>query len=595
MAMELTPEQQARADRSRDRYDRNMQARIERLEKRRLERLKAEQAAALEAQREAATMRRDKQQNREARTNAVQRANLSLGAANADTQNQQKLNEQQRRTVRQRDQLLNEQETQQNRQKNRDLRERDQRQFGYSQLENEQQFQNQMQRDFTQQGFTLDRDQRQSDQTMQRDVLQGGIQANRDSRLNMFDVDRQMLQQANTLERDNLQNQFQSERDARLNIFDTQRDVRRQQFEQQSRYQAEAADISARWQEQVHVAKNAGLDFSQAQQEEMKQLEKAFRKNVLNGDLTEDLKQRAMVEHQRQMSTFVPEERIVAPQDRFQQSIVQDEQTGQRFLVVQDPRGGVKYEPLDGGMGEQAGMMRQQAQDQQRQAEAISKKQLDRVTQFQSVYDQVETILDENDRPKFNTPEKVMAEAMRRFAPRERIYQMDGLPPLGQFLNPDEVPKPTSQQQPTQTANPWRAQLEQRQANQSLPSYGSDSVMPRKGEYSPALPDEGRRTRTPVVVPTTQIDDQVKQFETGGDRASAEALRAIKDITAKHNGPPPDGSEDQQIVYDAMKYLDAKGISLGGRKTKTQRREDDDVSRRKQIQDSPNGGDFFAF
>ena len=110
MAMELTPEQQARADRSRDRYDRNMQARIERLEKRRLERLKAEQAAALEAQREAATMRRDKQQNREARTNAVQRANLSLGAANADTQNQQKLNEQQRRTVRQRDQLLNEQE-----------------------------------------------------------------------------------------------------------------------------------------------------------------------------------------------------------------------------------------------------------------------------------------------------------------------------------------------------------------------------------------------------------------------------------------------------------------------------------------------------
>lgn len=574
--MQITPEQQSRVDKQRERYMATLQTSIDRRERRRLEEERTKQQAALEAQRAAIQRQRDAEQAKYSRESANQRANISLGATNADFQNQTRLNTQQQRGQRKRDQLLNDFETDQTRLQNRNLRERDQRQFGYSQLENEQQFQNQMQRDFTQQGFTLDRDQRQSDQTMQRDVLQGGIQANRDSRLNMFDVDRQMLQQANTLERDNLQNQFQSERDARLNIFDTQRDVRRQQFEQQSRYQAEAADISARWQEQVHVAKNAGLDFSQAQQEEMKQLEKAFRKNVLNGDLTEDLKQRAMVEHQRQMSTFVPEERIVAPQDRFQQSIVQDEQTGQRFLVVQDPRGGVKYEPLDGGMGEQAGMMRQQAQDQQRQAEAISKKQLDRVTQFQSVYDQVETILDENDRPKFNTPEKVMAEAMRRFAPRERIYQMDGLPPLGQFLNPDEVPQPKGQQQPQQQpGNPWRAAMEQRQNGQYAPPNDGFSVVPGKGQMSPATPGEQQASKPPVILSTKPLgNDVVQRLQRfpGGDQLAKirqthksnsptdQIMREATDIVIRamleNNKSDPDLPEAVQLLKEAGFTLD---------------------------------------
>lgn len=596
MANRITPEEQEIVERSKDRRAASLEARIQRAERRRLQKMQAEQQAALEAQRANSAAQRDKQQNRESRTNAVQRANLSLGASNADFQNQQRLNDEQRRAVGQRDKRLNQFETDENRRKNRDLRERDQRQFGYTMAENEQQFGNQLERDYRQQGYTLDRDRLQGDQTLQRDVLQGGIQADRDERLNQFGAEEDFRQQRNTLERDTLQNDFQSERDARLNIFDTQRDVRRQQFEQVNIYRQQADEIASKWQERVAIAKQAGLDYSPAQREEMKQVEKAFLKNVINNvDLPDDMKERANIEFQRQMSTFIPEQKVSSPDEEISQQFYAHPQWGPLKRSV-DRQGNPIWEPLEaGGMGDQAGMMRQQAQDQQRQTESLSKKQHERLAAFQSVYDQVETMLDANDRPKFDTPEKVMQETMRRFFPREKAYQADGLPPLGQFLNPDEVPKPTSQQQPTQTANPWRAQLEQRQANQSLPSYGSDSVMPRKGEYSPALPDEGRRTRTPVVVPTTQIDDQVKQFETGGDRASAEALRAIKDITAKHNGPPPDGSEDQQIVYDAMKYLDAKGISLGGRKTKTQRREDDDVSRRKQIQDSPNGGDFFAF
>ena len=479
------------------------QASIERAERRRLEKLKAEREAALQAQRDAALLRRDKQQQSSDQQRTALQGNIAASNSAMDHANSMQRDQQQQRAIRSRDAQQNQFDTQQERQKAQYQRQRDEQQFGYSRQQSQQEFEQQTQRDQLQHGLSTQRDQLQHGQTMQRDMLQGGIQAYRDWRMNDINAEQDARQQSNLLERESLQNDFQSQRDSRLNLFDTQRDVRRQQFEQQSRYQAEAADISARWQEQVHVAKNAGLDFSQAQQEEMKQLEKAFRKNVLNGDLTEDLKQRAMVEHQKQMSTFVPEERIVAPQDRFQQSIVQDEQTGQRFLVVQDPRGGVKYEPLDGGMGEQAGMMRQQAQDQQRQAEAISKKQLDRVTQFQSVYDQVETILDENDRPKFNTPEKVMAEAMRRFAPRERIYQMDGLPPLGQFLNPDEFPQsqqgdpqqpPQPQQQPS---NPWRAAVEQRKTGMA------DSLKSRSGDNMATMPPVLLATK-PLPKPVTE-------------------------------------------------------------------------------------------
>lgn len=556
-----THENDTRYQRARGGRMDSWQASIERAEKRRLERLKAQQEAALQAQRASLQGQRDKQQQKYQAQNDNRRANNALGAANSDAQLQEDLNDQQRRALRDRDQRLNKFEAQQTRQKNRDLRERDQRQFGYTMAENEQQFGNQLERDFRQQGYNLDRDRLQGDQTLQRDMLQGGIQADRDQRLNMFDVGRQVLQHGQTMERDTLQNQFQSERDARLNIFDTQRDVRRQQFEQTNIYQQQAADISAKWQEQVAIAKENGFDFSPAQREEMKQLEKAFRKNVINGDLPDDLRERAMVEHQRQMSTFVPEERVVAPQDRFQQSIVKDEQTGQRFLVVQDPRGGVKYEPLDGGMGEQAGMMRQQAQDQQRQAEAISKKQLERVTQFQSVYDQVETILDENDRPKFNTPEKVMAEAMRRFAPRERIYQMDGLPPLGQFLNPDEVPQPKGQQQPQQPVSPWRAALEQRKSGMA------DSLKARSGD--------DMATKPPVILSTKPLGkdviDRLQRFP-GGDQlakirsthksnsATDQIMREATDIVIKamieNDNSDPDLPEAVQLLKEAGLTLD---------------------------------------
>ncbi len=545
-----TQETDSRYQRARkDRMD-AWQASLDRAEKRRLERLRAQQEAALQAQKDAALAARDKRQQEYGAQNANRQANNALGAANADFQYQMRLNNQERRTIRDRDKRLNQFDTQQLQMKNRDLRERDKRQFDYTTAENDQKFDQQLERDYRQQGYSMERDRLQGDQTLQRDMLQGGIQADRDERLNAFDVDRQILQHGQTMERDTLQNDFQSERDARLNIFDTQRDMRRQQFEQTNIYRQQADEIAAKWQERVAIAKQNGYEYSPAQRQEMKQIEDAFMKNVINGDLPDDMKERANIEHQRQMSRFLPEQKVSTPEQEISQQFYEDPKLGllQRTL---DRNGNPVWQRVDSGMGDQASMMRQQAQDQQKQAEAMSRKQHERLAAFQSVYDQVETILDENDRPKFNTPEKVMAEAMRRFAPREKAYQADGLPPLGQFLNPDEVPQPQGQQQPQQQpGNPWRAAMEQRQNGQYAPPNDGFSVVPGKGQMSPATPGERQASKPPVILSTKPLGNEVVQrlerFPNGGELAK---------IREKHKSNSADdqimrGAAD--IVIDAM-------------------------------------------
>lgn len=527
-------ENDARHQRARSSRMNAWQASIDRAEKRRLERERAKQEAALQAQRDAAVAARDRQQQKNQLQTNAQRSSIALGAANVDYQNQTRLNDQERRAIRERDKRLNQFDTEQTRQKNQDLRERDQRQFDYTMAENDQQFINQMDRDAAQNGYATYRDMLQNDATLKRDAFQYGLDSRRQAQQQRDTLQRDLLQGGLQEKRDILQNQFQSERDSRMNIFDTQRDMRRQQFEQQNFIQRETADVAAKWQEQIQQARAAGMDFSPAQQQKMKQMDAVFREKVLNGDLSEDLKLRAGLEHQKQLAAIIPENKVSTPDNEISQQFYEHPKLGLLKRTI-DRNGNPDWQPMEVGMGEQAGMMRQQAQDQQRQAEAMSKKQLERINQFQNVYDQVESILDENDRPKFNTPEKVMAEAMRRFAPRERIYQMDGLPPLGQFLNPDEVPQPKGQQQSTQQPeNPWRAALQQRQSAQT----DEFSSMPKYGDYSPVE----QKNAAPVILSTKPLSSELSQ-----ELSRLPGGRDLEKIREKHKSKSP----TDQIMREA--------------------------------------------
>jgi hypothetical protein len=566
----ITPEEQEIVERSKDRRAASLEARIQRAERRRLQKMQAEQQAALEVQRASATARRDKQQNQESRTNAVQRANLSLGAANANAQSQADLNDQQRRALRERDTRLNQFETDENRRKNRDLRERDQRQFGYTTAENDQKFGQQLERDSRQQGYTLDRDRLQGDQTLQRDVLQGGIQADRDERLNMFGAEEDQRQQRNTLERDTLQNQFQSERDARLNIFDTQRDVRRQQFEQQSRYQQEIEGVSARWQEQVNAAKSAGLDFSPQQQKEMQDLDRAFRRNILNGDYPEDIKQRAMLEHQKKLAAIIPEQKVVSDQQLFDQSIVLDEKTGSRMLAVRDPRGGIKFEPLQTSGMPDEGNLRYQEQAAQKQQEAIRKAMLQREDEYQGLIDRLASETDAEMNPKYSSAEDVKNEAMKRFARKEQVYREHyKLPPLAPFQEEaDQVRAAQEAAAAKKPQNPYRAILQQPSSAETPVSGPNAPMAPQLSK--PEIDEEILRKRnsqqntgSAVELSSSNLADQINAAKKSGNNEAVKALNTIDQLTRKLGGrTPEEGSEEMESLIEALKVIRKNGYSV---------------------------------
>lgn len=489
-------ENYARYQNARSSFSATMQASIERAERRRLEKERAKQEAALEAQRAAALARRDEKQNLYDRMNANHRANIALGAANADFQYQQKLNDQQRRSVRQRDTLQNDFETQQNRQKNRDLRERDERQFGYTTAENDQQFGQQLERDYRQQGYTLDRDafqqqntlqrdavqfgldsrrqDQQQRQTLQRDAFQSGIQRDRDQRLNQFDT-----------ERDIRQNEFQGQRDNRLNMFDSQRDFRRQQAESQNMYQREAADVSTKWQEQVQQAKAAGLDFSPQQQQKMKQMDAVFREKVINGNMDEGLKQRAYLEHARAKAAIIPEDKISTPDQEIASQFYEHPKYGVLKRTI-DRNNNASWEPLgmDGGMGDQSGQMKAQMQAEQKQTDAQTKAEFERQERFQDVVESIRMEENAMGEPLYTDDKVILKKAMDRFAPMEHLYRSrHKLPPLEPFLQEaDQVRQQQMQQQTTPQPKPPGVNPFKPQANGQRAAGMADSLAARSGD-----------------------------------------------------------------------------------------------------------------
>lgn len=531
-----------RFERAKASYMATLQKSIDRRAQKRREEEEAKRRAALEQQRAEAELKRDKQQHQYGQANTAQRAMYAADAQTADFRNTSKLNKQQQQGILKRDQLQADYEKEQARQAALAQQARDGRLFGFSMQENQQQFGNQLQRDALQQGYTLDRDRLQQGNTLERDAVQFG-----------FDTQRARQQQRDTLERDFMQGGIQSQRDQRLNEFDVQADERQfrnqtardemqQGFQQQNMYQREAADISAQWQDQVAQARNAGLDFSERQKKEMADLDASFRKNVLNGPYDEGLKMRAMVEHQKKLAAIIPEDKVQNPQDGLNSSVMFHEPTGTWFIQARDARGNPVYEP----MGSQSG------QGEDKQAAVKRDALFEREDRFQKIVDKL--AMKEKPggigEPLYTDHADVLKAAMQEFAPLEQHYRSEyGLPPLSPYqAEADRI---------------RAAEIEARDA--ANPRWQGPKLPANRNPYRDA-PAQQPAAPKPVSVSSTDLDNQMTQMASSGDRESAAALQALKDITARHGGAPPDGSEDQAILRDAIAFLTAKGVTITPKK-----------------------------
>jgi hypothetical protein len=374
--------------------------------------------------------------------------------------------------------------------------------------------------------------------TAQRANISSGLAAQD----NQYATQRDQSQYKRMMARDESQQRYMTQRDRQQALEQQQRDELLQGFTRQNMAQRETADVAARWNEQVMQARNAGLDFSPRQQQEMKQLDATFRKNVLNGNLTEDLKQQAMLLHQKQLSAIIPEDKVQKPEDQLKQSLHFDERLpGVPFLMGRDSQGNPTFEPLPLGGGSTGG--KRQADPEQQAAER-RKMVLEREKALQKLHREITQEVDSEANPIKRSPQEIDNEVMKRFAADEVFYVESGLPPheLYQLKAKQDQQKQQEQQQPQTQVNPWRQKL--------------------SGQQSPSGLPEMPKPKMPVSVTTSDIDARVSEMETGGDAESAAALRAIKEIAAKHGGSPPSGSEDKMIFDEAAAFLRAKGVSL---------------------------------
>ncbi len=546
----------------------------ERRAKRKAEEEEAKRKAELQAQQIAAQAQRDKQQQKYGQADTAQRAYYAANAAADDFNRTKQLNRQQQKDVRRRDTLNNDFTLIRDREQARDQQDQDKRRFGFSTKENEQKFGYQTMENEQQFGHQMQRDRFQHGNTLERDNMQFG-----------YDVSRAQQQHGNTLERDQFQNQFSTEQDTRRNQFDVARDAQQQKYVQQNAAQRETAEISARWQEQIQQARNAGMDFSERQKQEMKELDAVFRKTVMtNDDLDEGLKQQAMLLHQKKLSGIVPEEKIRKPEEGMNSSLLFHTPTQTWVKVGKDPKGFETYEPWsvgDNGMAQQQMMQQKMQQQQEQHLQAQQEKQRlqqekiaddrikaehDRIKDFNSLVNDVRNELGPDEELMYPTREAAMAEAKKRFADTDNYYQKSyGLQPhpiyKEEMKDGTPVPfRPTTGQQKPPVADQYRQRLQERQAQTQSPKMDYSEQIKSGGVYSkpPTSP-----VRNPVAMSSTNIDSHMEKTMASGDKEAAAALQTIKLISAKNNGgPPPAGSQDLMDMVKAIKYLREKGIAI---------------------------------
>lgn len=533
-----------------------------------------------------------------------QQAAYAADAALAQFNYHNELQKQEIKAQKSRDKLQQRFEVLQGRRQRSDQAARDQRLFEQSQQEDATQFRNQLQRDAIQQGYSQQNDRLQNDATLRRDAMQAGYgmlenrqqqqfnlsrdamqaqqQKQRDELLNRFDQQRSRQQFDQQLQRDSLQEKYsqeaaqqqfrnQMQRDWTQNQFSTEADYRQQGFNEQNMYQREAADISARWQEQVSQARNAGLDFSERQRRQMQEMDASFRKNVLNGPYDDVLKQRASVEHAKKLSAIVPEERVQSPQDQLEQSLVYNPMTGQQMMGVRDPHGFMRFEPLDDGSSAfEAQRQRQeqlQQQAEQKRQEAIQNASFERMDKYNTLVEKIRGESDPSsavDAPMYKTEQAVQEEALRRFQKYDELYQQHyGLEPFS----------PYGQQANQQQASAQNSPMPQGVQNPQSGVFGGGRTAGGGASGSWGNPKPAQEL--PVILFTqplpTQIVDRLKNVN-GGDQLvqlrEKHSSNSVKDQTVKEAADiviraVTSGDTSDPDLAEALDILKEAGFKIG--------------------------------
>lgn len=527
-----------------------------RLEREKL-RLQQSGNSAAAAQQAAAQLKRDKLQAGLAAQSASQRAQIGANAA-----------EQQAQYARERDQrlqagLLQREKQQQrgnatrDRQQAFDQQYRDQRQFGYSTEENNQQHGHQLERDAFQNDYDLQRQQQQHGNTLERDAVDFQYNTARDLFEQRHTLQRDQQDFGQQLQRDDIQNDYEAQRDERQFGYQKSRDARQQAYEMQTATQREVFNVTSRWQEQVQQARNSGFDFSPKQQEEMRQMEDAFRRNVLNGPLDEGLKQQAMLQYQRKLSAIIPNQKVQNPQDVLNGSLQYHEPTDTWYMQRIGTKGNPEWEPIGSGRSQQGA----QAADQEKQEAALNKLRLEREHALQKVHKEVVNEYDEDtEERKFKTPAEINAEVLRRFAPDEEFYTRSKLEPHGMFrmAAQQEQLKEREKTTPRDQRSQYDVSTGEGNVQPTFPASQPNMPSPQT-----AKPSAGKKPSKPLTVSSTNFDEQLNSMLDSGDQDAALALMAIKTINEAYGaeGPPP-GSEDDYALIQAMKVLQPKGVAL---------------------------------
>lgn len=563
--------------------------RVEENNRRQAAAAEAARKAALEQQKIDAEVQRDKRLQKYEQANTGQRAAYAADAAAAGFGYDTALTSQQQQGQLKRDTLQDRFETARARQQAREQEQRDFRQFGFSTAENEQQQQNTLERDAVQHGYTKERDKFQTDAERERDYRQFGYSTLRDDQQHSNTLQRDTLQQRQQRERDQLLNEFSTQGDARQqqftlqrdslqNQFSTQADERQQGYTQQNMYQREAQDISARWQDQVAQARNAGYDYSDRQRKEMQDLENSFRKNVINSDLDDGLKSQASVEYQKKLSAFVPEQKISRPEDEIAQQFRKDPEWGPLNRQL-DAQGRPVWQPMEvGGQGEDKQFQAQQKQQEQQQ-QRIQKAQFERLDKFNDLVDTLSMQTDPEtgaliykNKDGVLDRKAVMKEAMNRFAPYEQNYrEMYGLPPLAPFQAEADAQRAAMEKQQQaqqkqalqQRTNPYRNQVPEGVDAVSGPAdrmkQPATTKMPVMSIRSPLPKDVGTKLRqmpggedlynVREKHKSTSVEDQIVRY------ASDIVINAM--MTGDTSDP---GLEEAMQILEKLK----KGVRVDG-------------------------------
>lgn len=527
-------------DQALSRYAAARKANAEAQERRRLAEEKARQEAALQAQQLAEQARRQERQQAYDMQNTAHRANINADSAAMDHLYSTQQMTQQQKGLLKRDEFQGKLTTERDRRQALDQQVRDTRQFGFQTDENNQKFGQQLKRDEVQQQYATQSDQQQHYNTLDRDASQFG-----------FDTQRENQQQGHTLQRDAMQFGQQIQRDEYQNQYSMQRDEQQQQYTQQNMYQRETADVAAQWNDRVQQARSAGLDFSPRQQQEMKELDAAFRKNVMNSDLDEGLKQQAMLMHQKKLASIIPEDKVVTPEQEIQQQFYEDPRMGMMRRTVSQH--GAVWEPLGLGSGGGPDPAKEQAaqqKEQQQQAEKIRKAMFDREDRWDALVNDISTRLNADETgPLYDskTPEgqaKIEEQARKEFASKEKYYrELDNLPPHHSFQREADAERQKMEQEMQKLE---QEQLKQQRAEQKRQQTSQYDVQ-RKPATTPQATENPYRQKLeqiaqpkPIVFSyktpvSPEIRQQLKE-RTGSDE--------LYNIREKHKS---NSVEDQTI------------------------------------------------